>query len=820
MATIRSGLFTLEEFSYRRNVLKLAPDAFVLINGALGSRVLSPLETNRTQDIEIRGGITSISVSCAISPPGSSKANIEIIAPLYKGLHEDYYITLPNGVRVPFFVPMMEVKIYMKGRFIEQKYNNSPRYYPVFWGMITSIQENYSDGNVVLSLSCEDFLSWWKFQKITINPSAVESFFGGAIPSRFPSVFEKMSAWEIIYALFTDAFFIQHRDNGAEAYFNFVYPKWSKTGIIPDSLLPIRDTFGPLSTLAIKYWNERFGLGVTEKYDPEIISNQLEKIPLRMYGLRGPIKFEVIRNKLLSFLDKKEGLYGEQADRRADLDLDFGLLARVQPYGLFDLFGNGAESTIFSKLEIASAICEKVFMEFFVDTNGEIVFKPPFYNLDISKIKYYRIGPEDIINFNTSFDSNEIVNYLVVTGPIYQTLDSLEAIGFHADFDSIKKYGIRSEQVHVPYGMNAKQLKMIAVAEMTRRNGQAYTGSVSIPLRPEIRLGYPIYIEHIDTYYYITGLNHNITFGSSAATEISFQFRRERVFDDGNSGLPDSELGDVLYACVLRNKETEIAELIKTQESYVKDIEQKISILTEASPQLKSGELVSEDWTYKDVDRRINEYKKQLIAVQSGVYEGYGLLGLWKIDRAKINQKVYEQIINSNEESAYISNELVMITDTSVPFTDKLGYRHIGAFSYGANLMLVENGEVKDMTNFIEVKEAETKIILNSSGIPEEFDTSTVYDMYTSDVNIANEADQKNTEEFLKVLEKRRNSLEDTKQQQNLQSVPMLFEDKTKEGYKNIINVENAAMIYSRMAFNIADPCTKESNQNESSYSG
>jgi len=509
MAIVRSGLFTLKEFSYRRNVLKLAPDVFVVINGALASRVISPMEAKGTKDIDIRGGIVSVNVSAAISPPGASRASIEIIAPMYKGLHEDYYISMPNGTRVPFFMPMMEVKIYMKGRYLEPEYNYTPRYYPVFWGMITGVQENYSDGNFTLSISCEDFLCWWKYQKITINPSVQSSFFGGATQLRFPSVFEKMSAWEIIYALFVDNFFIQHRENGAAAYYNFVYPNWSKSAELPDSILPTRDTFGPLTANVIEYWNKRFGFDVPNSEDPVLVKNQLANIPLKMYGLRGPISFETVKNKLLTFLDKKDTDKQDHTDTSAKLDLDFGLLARVQPYGLFDLFGNGAEATVFSKIEIATTICEKTFMEFFVDTNGEIVFKPPFYNLDVASgnVPYYRVGPNDVINYNASFDSNSIINYLVVTGPRYQSLSSLEAVGFHADFASIAKMGIRSEQVSVPYGMNAKQLKMIAAAEMARRNGQAYTGSVSIPLRPEIRLGYPVYLEHIDTFYYVTGIN-------------------------------------------------------------------------------------------------------------------------------------------------------------------------------------------------------------------------------------------------------------------------------------------------------------------------
>lgn len=829
MATVRSGLFTLKEFSYRRNVLKLAPDAFVVINGALTSRILSPMQSKTTQDIDIRGGITSINVSAAVSPPGASRATIEVVAPMYKGLHEDYYVTLPNGTRVPFFMPMMEVKIYMKGRYLESEFDYVPRYYPVFWGMITNVQENYSAGNFTISISCEDFLCWWRHQKITINPSVQDTFFGGAPQTRFPSVFEKMSAWEIIYSLFVDSFFAQHNDNGVAAYYNWVYPKWSKSGDLPSSLIATRETFGPLSTSVINYWNDRFGLGVTNEDNPDLIKNQLEKIPLKMYGLNGPIKFETIRAKMLSFLDTKEGLYGTQADRRADLDLDFGLLARVQPYGLFDIFGSGTDTTIYSKLEIATTICEKVFMEFFVDTNGEIVFKPPFYNLDVASggVNYYRVGPEEVINFNSSFDSNSIINYLTVTGPLYQSISTLEATGFYVDFDSIKRYGIRSEQTSVPYGMNAKQLKMIAAAEMTRRNGQAYTGSVSIPLRPEMRLGYPVYLEHIDTFYYVTGINHNFSFGASAVTELSLQFRREKIFDDGNSDILGSVLGDVLYSCVLRDNEAELVEMLKDQKPDIEALQLKINELSKISHQIRTGEEKSNKYHHTDLDKRINEWKKQIIAAQNGVFEGPGLLGLWKIDRANIKKREKNTIRPSGDDSTYTANELVMITDKTVPFTDKFGYRHIGAFPYGANLVLTKSGEMRDLLDYNDAISQSVDTVINSSGVRDVV-SSGVSSVANQDIsgNITSRPDdtveqrEYTVSKTKETMDKRYKDDKDTNQQQNEQINPDMYNTtRQKTGIAASNYTDEATRIMIGISVSGSEPCIRESNQNESTYS-
>ena len=758
MAETRSGIFTFKEFTYRRNVLRMAPDAFVTINDSVTSAVVAPMNTLGTKDFSLRGGITSISINGALTP-GASRASIEVVAPQYKGLHQDYYMTMPNGVKVPIFTPMMEVKIYMKGRYLEQEYGYAPRYYPVFWGMITGVQENYSGGTYTFSITCEDLLSWWKYQKITIQSSSLAPFFGGAKMDRFPSVFKNMSPWEIILALFSDTFFTQvDPKTGQQAFFNFVYPQFSQTMISPQIDM-VKETWGPFAKKAIQYWNQRFGFGISSLGDPSNIEANSTNVPLEMYGFRGQLDFNLIKDTFLSFLDPSKK--STQTDRSADLTLDYGLLAKVQPYGTFDLFGDGAEPNISSKLEIATNICEKINMEFFVDTNGFFVFKPPFYNLDVAtgNVPYYRVGPQDVIAFNANFDSNAILNLLTVTGPLRQELTTLQAIGVHADFESIKQFGIRSEQISVPYGMNANQLRMIAVAEMARRNGQAYSASVTIPLRPEIRMGYPIYIEHIDTFYYVTGVSHSITFGSTATTDLSLQYRRERMFDDGSSGVPGSKQWDVLAACVLRSK----TQTITNDFSLSTEMSRKEFIsYFESNYNIAIGDMDEES-----IQAALNEVVKQKMQEEQRLYSGPGPLGYWEISKAKPIKKSSE-IQNPGTPNAVVSNELVMITDVSVPYTDINGYRHIGGFPYGANLAVMKKGSLLDMSSYPQLEEMRTRLQVEASPEPIESNASDSIEDTSKVPNAINEqgSTQPNqqpevtAEQFKKDMEKARKTAE------------------------------------------------------------
>ena len=733
-------MFAPSEFR-NRGLLRMAPDAFVSINGALGARVLSPVNVNNKKGLEIRGGLTSINVSLALSPPGASTATLEVIAPQYKGLHEDYYINLPNGTKMPYFAPMMEVKVYMKGRFLDEATGYRPQYYPVFWGFITEISEGYSGGVSTFSIKCNDILAWWKFQKITLRPSAVSSLFGAPAMNKFPTVFENMTPWELIYALFLDTFFVA--DNGSA--YNFIYPKLSKTGFAPDfgglKSNEMKETFTALTMDVIKYWDQRFGFDLnTPIADPD-------RAPLEMFGLQGPISVESVRECVSQF--RATARTDRPSSIRARLTLDFGILARIQPYGAFNLFGDGASSLEHTKLEIANEVCEQTHMEFFLDANGRIVFKPPLYNLDVNSdsVPHYVFKPEDIISFTASTDSNAIVNYLEVTAPLRYEIPELENIGYHIDFDSIKRYGMRYQHLPMRYGNDARSLRLVACAEMTRVNGRAMTGSLSTSLRPEMRLGYPIYVKHLDAYYYVTSIGHAVTFGTSATTDLGWEFRRDRVWDDGSvTGVP----GTLLKAKVLRYKEGTKIGLVtkdssgekkaedKTPEEKVRDVEDQIKKALN-DPKAES----------QDLQRIVNNLLKEDFKRSTNILSGPPSQGFYNISDAslrrtdpnktkdfvlanqqnatdkqsgegiKAEEKVEVPDMELDERAeteAIISNELLMITDDTVPFTDRLGYKHIGAFPYGANLKVSRNSDLVDMSNPRDSMNSQTAEVLSASG--------------------------------------------------------------------------------------------------------
>lgn len=712
MAILNTGIFTLKEF-VNRNVLKLAPDGFITINGSLGSRVVTPLDMSNTKDIDVRGGVSSISVTGAVSPPGSNTATIEVIAPQHAGLHEDYYVTLPTGVKVPFFTPMMEVKVYMKGRFLDANDGYKAKYYPVFWGFITDISENYSGGVHTFSIKCSDMLTWWKYQKITLKPSADNTLFGGPVASNVPTIFENKNPWQIIVALFNDTFFMT--ESGA---YNFVYPKFSKTGYIPDigrrGAREIGETFSAIARNAIDYWNKRFGFILNDA------NQQGERIPLEIFSLRG---------KTINYKDIDIGRYSEtpagekrkafSASLTAVLDLDYNMLARIMPFGQLSLYGDGAESLEMTKLEIANAICEQSHLEFFSDMNGSFVFKPPFYNMDTltGDVPYYNIKSSEIISFNSNINTDNIVTYLEVTSPQRYDDPDLELIGFHIDYDLLKQFGLRYESVALRYGNDARTLRLLAAAEMARINGRAYTGSASIPLRPELRLGYPVYIDHLDAYFYVTGISHNITFGSSASTDLTLEFRRDRIFDpDGTigKGPEPSYAGKILKGYVYR-----FSDRLNLQDPPQVPVDSAVKAQVELERKQERLTNARDKITVQELNREIKELEnvilKDTLQRANNIISGPKTTGLYEIDIARKRAVTIE---SSGTPDAIVSNEMLMISDDTAPYTDINGYRHIGAFPYGANLKLSRGG-ISDSFDRAEAEDAKVSNLLNAGAFKE-----------------------------------------------------------------------------------------------------
>lgn len=482
-----------------------APDALVYINGE--PDIIGCGKCRRRFDINKY--ITSIQVDLSVeSSPGSASINMSI--PRHS-VDEFYF----DGN--PLLTPMMEVEIFAKGFFLVE---GVPQYYPIFWGLITEVSDAYSGGEQTFSINCSDILKWWELCKMNINPAFTQAT-GQQGRSIFGNVFFGTNPYDMIWTL------------AQQSFGDVVVGSGSLISLYKEGQQ--RDTFNAALSDIMAYWNSRFS---------KIRSNLL------LYGTQG----NAVRGDLLyaryqnqggnkRFKNSKVSHFASKAVRAANGG-DAGSQMVFDPTDpevvafrtQFQQAGqvNFWQSEYQTKLELANAAKEAVGFEFFMDVTGDIVFKPPFYNLDILSNKPVSwIQDIDVINWDLSESEAEVVTQIQLQGAYGGNIDygfSEEATPFTSvtDYHLLRKYGWRSQTFNSEFLGDPLLMFYMGLDLLDRYNTKRFRGSVSIPFRPELRLGFPIYFAPKDQIWYVSGISHNIAFGGQAQTTLTLSGKRSK----------------------------------------------------------------------------------------------------------------------------------------------------------------------------------------------------------------------------------------------------------------------------------------------------
>lgn len=654
MSLSQSGLFTFPEFQ-KRGVIKLAPDVLVYIGGSLELQVVAPVSSKGGQ-LNFDDGITNVNVQNNVDPPGSSTATIEIAAPIY-GENSKYWVPYQteegNLVRLPVFVPMMEVKVYFKGRFlVGGKGQNEPQYYPQFWGFISSVEENYSGGVWKISLHCVDILHWWAYSRITVHPvpESNTAAGGGQTLTVYSTIFNDANPFTIITRLF-----------GNMGMNEFVAPTWLAQQTPLSTIYP-PDQFHKAATHIMDYWRSRLGnLGGL----------------LKMYGVLGERVTPKGDIQVLQYDDTPQpstaktskSQKGTEPQNYQNFKVNTSFLRNFSVFFDFAKMGKFDQAETLTKLEIATEVKTRCDYEFFQDVNGNFVFKPPFFNMDVRGIQPYEIEPYDVINCSFSIDSEGICTVLQIHTPMqehYRTTAFARGEGFHMDIELAQKYGVRFQDMHVEYLFDKKLARSMAVAQMNQINSKTESGSITIPGRPELKLGFPVYVRHRDSFHYVKSLNHSFDYAGSFTTTLSLETERKRQYN------------------------------IDAQNNYSLQVDSIYNFNSAILPVTDS--IVGAP---KISDTNASDQKSQTLLANEGRI-------------VSLRQGRYSIVHRSLEAEK-------VITETSIPFTDEAGYRVIGAFPYGRgmNPLAIDSNTI----NYSYAKSAPTNITTEAANMSKVFFT-------------------------------------------------------------------------------------------------
>lgn len=185
------------------------------------------------------------------------------------------------------------------------------------------------------------------------------------------------------------------------------------------------------------------------------------------------------------------------------------------------------------KSTIAKQVADALNFEFYVDTNGHFVLKPPMYNIGIpNDDPTYIIKQEDITSWNINDNVEGIITRVGVTGDWHTPaqLERAQTYNIHTDLNLINKYGVHDVELN-----NQIFLKDVAACAsygqsyMAQNNQKLRSASVTILGRPDLRLGVACYLKPRDTVYYIEAISHNFSIASQYTTTLTLVGARKIV---------------------------------------------------------------------------------------------------------------------------------------------------------------------------------------------------------------------------------------------------------------------------------------------------
>ncbi len=493
----------------KRPYIRVAADAYVSLQGETSVIGCGECQKKVNYNDYITGITTEASVD---SPPGSASFNLSIP-------DNDVNQFFVDGQLI--IIPMMEVEIYAKGYYMV---GGIPQYYKIFWGLVSSVSQSWSNGTTTVSVSCKDILRWWELTNVTQNPAFLSGFGSSAGGYQlFQNQFAGQNPYTTIIQLARDAMGDFLLSTGS--FTSYLPERGAEAGII-----------GSYSKDMMAYWQLKFS---------NIQSN------LVLFGTSGQaysfsgIQGTVSPNQISAEIFKQEykKLQSNQSTTLLYSNNKEVATAKIElsRAGDVEFFQNDTVT----KLSLALQARDQIGYEFYCDTTGDIIFKPPFYNLNTLANKPVSwINDIDILEDSITDSEAEVVTHVTSSGNAFGGVmdnglnDEITTprTGVY-DYHLLKRYGWRRADLQLEWAGNPRKLFFHILDWMDRLNSKRQYGTVTVPLRPELRMGFPVWIPKYDSFFYIQGISHSYSPGADATTTLTLTAKRSKFIAPKNIGI-------------------------------------------------------------------------------------------------------------------------------------------------------------------------------------------------------------------------------------------------------------------------------------------
>ena len=557
----------------RGEVERQVPDCVVYVNGypeVAGCQTCG-------KAINIQKYITTVSVEPSVEPVATATVELSIpkVSSQLWGIDGN-----------PILKPGLEIVVFMRGAFpvtdlwdegeikqftginingestedsVEWADVNASKvpiypYYQVFRGVVTEVSMEYSSGKYSASLTCADILHFWQYLYLSTNGAIFGDRPANSLvePSMVGHKLTGMTPYGIMYTLVRSAF---------GAAFGVEWGLNQQTNVAAVS----QSSGNHLFTHAAKWWEKRWqqhsgslriygmdgslynafsqaylGLGgddASNAHLVDVIDRIRERDPGTTHRIRGTASFKKAARELgYDPVASVGAVLPNSQDNAVLLDI-----LKMQAYTL-DVGAMGQlsnfETEYMSKLEIANAVRTITGFEFYQDVDGDLVFKPPFYNLDTSDDPVFVIRNLDIISFSEQQREPEAT----MVNASGSGMTNVRGVGLdgafgkkttYVDYRLVAEYGWKEETFECHYLSSTLSLYISCISRLDVANVGMKSCTLSIPLRPELRPGYPIYIESEDCFYYIQSMSHSFSFGGQCTTSIQGVGKRAKFVAPG-----------------------------------------------------------------------------------------------------------------------------------------------------------------------------------------------------------------------------------------------------------------------------------------------
>jgi hypothetical protein len=525
-----------------RTVVRHTPDAIVYINGSPSLQSCASCNNK----VDLQKYITAVTVSPSTDPIAT--ASINLVVPQSSS---DVFGYDGNWV----LQPGLEVVVVMRGYFpqtglLEDTDENEAAnnvamypYYQVFHGVVTNANHDFSGGFYTASLSCSDLLHFWSTLYISTNGQVFGNNVdnSGVYPELRGHTLVKMSPYSIVYTLvrvgfgaaYLPEFKLEKVDSNADAGQSYRHAaeywaaRWSQNA----GNLRMYGVDGNVYTA-----HEQAYLGLFQAGNDsakKIIQSLGQKINQNTFNLENSEFFQQKMRELgYDVTSTRVSTYVNDEGKEATVDVlnQLAFARDLSQEGNVNLFN----TEYMTKLDIVNAVIDVTGFEFYQDVDGDLVFKPPFFNLDTSDDPVFVVEDRDLISITEASGEPE-ATLIKGSASVFENVKTGIGDGFegrganYIDYRLVAQYGWKEgASFETTYLTDPRGVYLSCIARLDIANMNMNTADIMVPLRPELRPGYPIYVRCVDSYFYIKSLSHSFSYGGECTTNISGVSRRRK----------------------------------------------------------------------------------------------------------------------------------------------------------------------------------------------------------------------------------------------------------------------------------------------------